>query len=262
MKETLRAEWDAFWDATRSLDRQTMFILTSCVVFVFLQLTFGTKAYYYQVWAQSLPMEWQGLGEWAWWFGMQGVTGFVLPILCLVFIFKQKPREMGLGLGDWKLALSLAGAYLPLVLVGTWILSNGRDFQAHYPHYPEAARDWGHFLMYEALFLFYWMGWEYLWRGYVLFGTAKTLGYWAIFAQMIPFAILHAQKPLAEAFLSILGGLALGALCWRCRSFWIAVPIHAAQMMILDFWCSLRIRSGANGIGYEALFKAINGIGL
>ena len=72
---------------------------------------------------------------------------------------------------------------------------------------------------------------------------------------MIPFACLHVQKPPAEALLSIAGGLALGALVWRCRSFWIAVPIHAAQMLILDFWCTLRIRTGITGIGPEALSK-------
>ena len=34
--------------------------------------------------------------------------------------------------------------------------------------------------------------------------------------------------------------------------FWIAVPIHAAQMFILDFWCTLRIRTGVSGTGAGA----------
>ena len=74
---------------------------------------------------------------------------------------------------------------------------------------------------------------------------------------MVPFALLHAQKPAAEAYLSVLGGIALGALVWRCRSFWIAVPIHAAQMLVLDLWCTLRLRSGAEGIGLDALARAL-----
>jgi hypothetical protein len=116
------------------------------------------------------------------------------------------------------------------------------------------------FLAYEALFLFYWMGWEYLWRGFLLFGTAPVFGRYAILVQAMPFALLHFNKPLAEGLLSVVGGLALGVLVWRCRAFWIAVPIHAAQMLVLDFWCSLRIRTGVQGIGLTALLELIRAL--
>jgi len=55
----------------------------------------------------------------------------------------------------------------------------------------------------------------------------------------------------------VAGGLALGALVWRCRSFWIAVPIHAVQMLILDLWCSLRSRSGVTGTGFADLAQVL-----
>ena len=140
-------------------------------------------------------------------------------------------------------------------------LRYGAAFQEQYPHHTPATRDWSVFLIYEALFLFYWIGWEYLWRGFVLFGTAPTFGVHAIFVQTLPFAVLHVSKPWPEALLSIVGGIALGALVWRCRSFWIAVPIHAAQMMLLDFWCTLRVRTGASGIGLEAFFDLVAQLG-
>jgi hypothetical protein len=54
--------------------------------------------------------------------------------------------------------------------------------------------------------------------------------------------------------------VALGALVWRARSFWIAVPIHAAQMMILDLWCSLRTRTGVRGVGLDALLDLLRGL--
>jgi hypothetical protein len=60
--------------------------------------------------------------------------------------------------------------------------------------------------------------------------------------------------------LSVVGGIALGALVWRCRSFWIAIPIHAAQMLILDFFCSLRIRTGADGLGISDLIEMLGGM--
>jgi uncharacterized protein len=258
MKIALRDEWQQFVRSARSLNMQTAFVLTVSVVLIIVQVTLGDRQLFNERLAQYVNPDWAGVLSWGWWFAVQGLTGFVLPVFFLLVLFKRKPGEIGLGLGDWRLATLLAGIYIPLVVIGTWILSDDPDFRAIYPHYQPAAYDWRYFAVYELLFLFYWIGWEYLWRGFLLFGTAATFGLYSIFIQMIPFAILHFNKPPAEAFLSIAGGLALGALVWRCRSFWIAVPIHAAQMLILDFWCTLRIRTGISGIGPDALVKIVS----
>ena len=262
MAARLRAEWTRLLDALRGMDpagRRAAVVLLAATALVILQLQVGDRGVYFRL-GNPLGLADAELGAWAWWFGLQGVTGFVVPALLLLVAFRWRPRQAGLGLGDWKLASGLALAYLPLVAIGTWVLSDGLNFQVQYPHYQPAATDWRLFALYEALFLFYWVGWEYLWRGFVLFGTAPAVGApMAIVMQTVPFAILHADKPPAEAYLSILGGLALGALVWRCRSFWIAVPIHWAQMILLDTWCALRIRSGATGLGLDALRQALGG---
>lgn len=260
MKDRVRLEWQAFLTGARKLDHQMVVVLVAAVVLVFLQLQVGNRRFFWEHISNGVAPANQDLFAWIWWFGMQGITGFVIPILILTLGFRRTPSELGLGLGDWRLASVLAIAYAVPVVIGTWVLSNGSDFQAQYPHFEGAESKWTVFLIYEAAFLFYWLGWEYLWRGFVLFGTAPAFGMGAIVIQMVPFALLHAGKPAAEAYLSILGGLALGALVWRCRSFWIAVPIHAFQMLMLDFWCTLRARSGAEGIGLDGLLAALKGI--
>jgi hypothetical protein len=253
MPFSFRTEWARLRTAVRSLDPQTSFVLVFAALMVVLQFTLGSRALFHAHLSSAFPAAWRDLGGWGWWFGMQGLLGFVVPAAALGLFFSNDLGELGLGLGNWRLASAIAALYLPLVAVGTWVLSDGAAFQEQYPHHAPAARDWTVFLIYEALFLFYWVGWEYLWRGFVLFGTAPTLGLYAIFVQALPFAALHVDKPWPEALLSIVGGVLLGALVWRCRSFWIAVPIHAAQMMLLDFWCALRIRTGVSGVGLDAL---------
>lgn len=238
-----------------------MFVLVAAAAMVILQDAAGSRRLFRTELADYFPSSMRGILAWGWWFGMQGITGFILPAAALLLIFRRNPREIGLGLGDWRFATVIAVVYVPIVVVGTWFLSAGSDFQAQYPHYHPAALDWSVFVVYEALFLLYWIGWEYLWRGFMLFGTAHTFGVYAIFIQAVPFAALHLSKPLPEAVLSLIGGVALGALVWRCRSFWIAVPIHAAQMMILDFWCTLRIRTDVNGVGWDALWQMFLGGG-
>lgn len=249
----LRREAQRALAAARQLNAQTVTVLLMAAFLVILQMQFGDRDVFRRHFADAFETPWKELLPWAWWFGMQGILGFLIPVALLMGVFRQKARDIGLGLGDWKLALRLTAAYIPLVVIGTWFLSAGDGFLAQYPHHSPAARDWSIFLIYEAFFLFYWIGWEYLWRGFVLFGTRPTFGLYAIVIQALPFAVLHFNKPFAEAGLSIVGGVALGALVWRCRSFWIAVPIHAAQMLILDLWCSLRVRSGVRGMGLDSL---------
>lgn len=239
------------------LDTQTVVVLLFSAVAVILQMKVGDRGFFRSDVAPMLELDSPGLASWGWWFSVQGVLGFLLPVLILRFGFKRRASEIGLGAGDWRFASLLAVMFVPFVIIGTWVLSDSADFQSGYPHFAPAALDWSIFAAYESLFLFYWIGWEYLWRGFILFGTARVFGVYAIFIQALPFAILHFEKPFPEAFLSILGGVALGALVWRARSFWIAVPIHAFQMLSIDFFCSLRIRSGVTGIGPAAMLEMI-----
>lgn len=253
----LAAELRAFRDAARSMDRQAVVVLVLAAALAILQFALGDRDVYDRLLGGRLSPMWDGLWSWGWWFAWQGVLGFVIPVLVLVVGFRNRPSEAGLGLGDWRFSGLLALLYLPLVVVGTWVLSSRPDFQGVYPHYGAAASDWRLFWAFEGLFLFYWFGWEYLWRGFVLFGTQRALGLWAVLVQMLPFAVMHAEKPWPEALLSIAGGIALGALCLRARSFWIAVPIHWAQMFFLDLFCTLRTRTGNTGLGPGALVEML-----
>ncbi len=261
MRDRLRNEWAVLREHLARIDRQAAVVLVVAAALVILHSQIGSKGFFREAFAGAVAPENMALGSWAWRFVMQGVLGFVVPVVILMGFFKRKPGEIGLGLGDWRLASLIAGLYLPLVAAGTWVLSADPAFQAQYPHLREAAFDWQTFALYELLYVFYWIGWEYLWRGFVLFGTAPAFGYLAVVVQTVPFAILHMGKPPAEAYLSILGGLALGALVWRCRSFWIAVPIHAAQMLLIDLFCTLRLRTGASGLGPAALLEMLGGFG-
>jgi uncharacterized protein len=252
-----RSEWSRVRHALAGLtpaQRRAAIVLIAATALVLLQAWVGSRSFFRRNVAQMFTEEQIPLASWGWWFGWQGITGFIIPVLILLLAFRWRPAQVGIGLGDWKLASAIAAAYIPLVAIGTWFLSADPAFMAQYPHLRQAAFDWEVFLIYQALFLLYWIGWEYLWRGFVLFGTAPAFGpLIAIVVQAMPFALLHATKPPAEAYLSIVGGILLGALVWRCRSFWIAVPIHWAQMFILDLWCTLRWRTSETGIGIEAL---------
>lgn len=257
INEKVYNEWQRFTAFAQSLDRQAVFVLVAAALLMTIQFSVGKRSVFRDNFSVYFADEWQGVLSWGWWFGMQGITGFIIPLAAMTLLFRRSLSEIGLGAGDWKFALTIALMYVPLAIAGTWILSDQAAFQASYPHYSPAALDWRFFVVYELLYLFYWIGWEYMWRGFVLFGTAPVFGIHAVFVQMLPFAMLHLEKPVVEAVLSVVGAVTLGALVWRCRSFWIAVPVHAIQMFSIDLWCSLRIRTGVSGIGPEAFARLV-----
>ena len=239
------------------LDRRVAFVLTAAVLLVMIQHWLGDRYRFLAWFGDGLPLAWRLPLSWFWWFAWQGLLGLVVPVMCLKKIFGLDRAAMGLGRGDLRLGLWAVGLYLPLAAAGTWLLSGLPSFQGTYPQLKAAAGDWGLFILFEAAYLVYWAGWEYLWRGFVLFGTAHRFGLHAVFVQMVPFALLHLAKPPAEALLSIVGGVILGLLVWRCGAVWPAWPIHAGQMLFMDLWCVLRLRHGVQGWGWEALGRAL-----
>jgi membrane protease YdiL (CAAX protease family) len=110
--------------------------------------------------------------------------------------------------------------------------------------------------MYEALFLLYFAGWEFLWRGYMLFGLRRHMGDGAaVLAQMLPFVLLHFGKPPAETFGAVAAGVVLGALALRTRSFWYGAAVHWTIMLLMDGLSVLRWRAGAPGAGADDLLR-------
>jgi membrane protease YdiL (CAAX protease family) len=125
---------------------------------------------------------------------------------------------------------------LPLVI---GVASSG-DFRGVYPLDREALRSHEMFWVYEAGYMSFFVGWEFFFRGFLLFALEPFFGPAAIVVQMIPFALLHFGKPVLEALGSIIAGLFLGALAWRTRSIWYGVTLHALVAVTMDLYVYFR----------------------
>jgi len=252
-------ELRSFWAALKRADRQTLTVFLVGATLMMAQSKYGSRKFFRAEIRDLLPEDPTRLVELGWHYGSQAITGFLIPVVILLLIFRRKPAEAGLGLGDWKLAGLITLIYTPCAFVACWFLSAQQGFLDKYTTLPTAEESWKVFWLAELMFLSYWLGYEYLWRGFFLFGTKHTLGIWAIFVQMLPFAALHARKPPTEAFLSILGGVILAVVVWRCRSFWVCIPLHHAQMFAMDLFCALRERTGVKGVGLGDFFESLKG---
>ncbi len=142
-----------------------------------------------------------------------------LSISCL--LFREKPSDYGICLGKWKLALVSVALCLSIMAVVIYIVADLQAFEIYYK-LPEST-NWGRLFINIALYLF---SWEFIFRGYMLFGLEKAIGSSAIFIQAIPFALLHTGKPELEALTAFFGGCILGYISYRTRSFLPCFVIH------------------------------------
>lgn len=136
----------------------------------------------------------------------------------------------GLRLGAVRTWVPLVGVLLALIAVGipvvAWLFP---DFIAFYPRHRPARTDVVPLLQHQLSMAVYMASWEFLFRGFLLFGTARTLGpVAAVLLQAFPFFLLHDTKPEIEMAASFVGGIGVAWLCWHVRSVWPSVVLHCA----------------------------------
>ncbi|HEX9253310.1 MAG TPA: CPBP family intramembrane glutamic endopeptidase [Ignavibacteriaceae bacterium] len=198
--------------------------------------------------------------EYLYWFIGDFFTLFILGIVIVKFGFKEKLSEYGLQFGDIKVGLSISLIFLSVMIILVWVVSATPAFAEKYPHLASAKSDWNTLFIYEAGMLIYMFAWEFIWRGFMLFGLEKKFGVYAVLMQMIPFVILHNGKPFLETFGAIFGGIALGILALRTRSIYYCIVVHIGVMFSIDLISSLRFRADDYGIGFSSILNILKQI--
>lgn len=142
----------------------------------------------------------------------------LIPLFITIFIFRENPKEYGFKIGDWRIGLTLTAiAILLMTPILWWLTRADSSMQGYYDSYL-AGLPWNTFL--DLL------GWEFLFRGWLLFGYARKFGAEALWLQAVPFAIAHVGKPEIETLSTIFGGFVFGWIAWRSKSFLYPFLIH------------------------------------
>ena len=158
----------------------------------------------------------------------------IVPLAVTIFIFQENPKEYGFQLGDWRAGLIITALTALLVTPLLWWLIRTNDgMQSYYEGYLPGL-PWSTFLDL--------IGWEFLFRGWLLFGYARKFGAEALWLQAVPFALAHVGKPEIETLSTIFGGFVFGWIAWRTRSFFYPFLIH---WYIITF--TILIASSASG---------------
>lgn len=148
---------------------------------------------------------------------------FAIPMLVIVLLFRESPASYGFRLGNWRVGLAWTLAACLSMAIILWFLARSPAMQAYYDA-RAPAREVGRLIFLNGVDLF---GWEFIWRGLILFAFARAFGPGAaIFLQAVPFAFMHLGKPEVETLSTIFGGAGFGFVAWQSESFLYPWLIH------------------------------------
>jgi membrane protease YdiL (CAAX protease family) len=87
--------------------------------------------------------------------------------------------------------------------------------------------------------LFFYIGWEVYFRGFMQFGLREKFGDWYALLIQVGFScIVHIGKPDGEIYSSILGAFIWGLVAFRSRSLIAPILTHWILGASLDYYIS------------------------
>lgn len=153
----------------------------------------------------------------------------ILPVFVIRLVLKKNPFAYGFGLGNFRIWLIYVaitiGLSVPVLLIAS-------QFSQVHQYYGKGLDYYEFFSLTVPTLL----AWEYLLRGFLLFGLKERFGKASIVIQMVPFVLLHLGKPEVETLSCIITGLWFGWIAYRGKSFWPAFLIHVFINFVIKFF--------------------------
>jgi len=125
-----------------------------------------------------------------------------------------------------------------LVVPLIFISSKLPDIRMEYPMAKSLLYDTSNLFLYESFYvIFYYIAWEFFFRGFLLFGLREKFGdFNAILIQTISSCLIHIGKPEGEILGSIAVGIIFGIVAIRTNSIWYVFIIHASIGVLTDLF--------------------------
>ena len=251
-------ELKELWLIIKKLDRKIVIIFLAVAILQTFSWYITSRRFFRYNYFESMQSNPNiFLYEYFYWFAGDFITLFLLPVLIIKILLKERISDYGLRIGDYKTGLKYSLLFLAVMIPIIWFVSSGSEFSQTYPQLNDVKYSWNLFLIFEAGILLYMVAWEFIWRGFMLFGLKPRFGYYTVLFQMIPFVILHNGKPAIETIGAIVAAIALGILALRTRSILYCIITHAGVMFCIDLISVLRYRTNEYGTGIDSLFKIL-----
>lgn len=182
-----------------------------------------------------LRSENQRFNQLLWWSIVQVGGYLVLPLLTARLVLGDRVGDYGVGrpptrgAGIYVLAYF---AFVPVVVLASFT----QPFQERYPFYDLAVGEsiWPYLAGWWVLYALQFAALEWFFRGFMVGALKPVLGYLAVPLMVVPYFLIHLQKPALEAAGAIVAGMALGTLALKTRTIWWGAVLHVAVALTMD----------------------------
>lgn len=160
----------------------------------------------------------------------------IVPALVVKLVLREKLSDYGLRVRGMFKDCWVYGVMFAFMVPTVLFVSRRGDFLAKYPFYELRPGEplWPRFLAWELLYALQFVALEFFFRGFLLHGTKKRFGFYSIFVMMVPYCMIHYQKPMLEAFAAIAAGIILGVMSLKTKSIWFGAAIHISVAWTMD----------------------------
>lgn len=168
----------------------------------------------------------------------------VTPLMILYQFLERDEVKNWYGLSwkkfDPKPYLVLLGISAVFLTIGSFTT----DIQNFYPKYNHSGvaafikhsgtPEWAAATLFELCYGSNFISVELIFRGFMIFAFARTLGSWAVLPMVASYAFLHFGKPMGETISSIFGGYVLGIISYNSRNVWGGIFIHLGVAWLME----------------------------
>jgi membrane protease YdiL (CAAX protease family) len=222
----------------RALDRESVLVVVVSLGVLSVQFELARALHYSRYFGPAPGRGVAGLAPWFFAIAAAVVLRVLVPFFVAWIVLGKRPADYGFRLrGSFSLWWAY-GIALALGLIGVAYASTSRAFIQNYPLcHPAINRgtlSLSLFVVYQLVYGILFFSGESFFRGFIVFGLARRLGYLAVFFMVIPYSLIHFGKPLPEALGAIGAGTVLGILALRGGSFWLGMLVHWSVALAMD----------------------------
>ncbi|MBS1680842.1 MAG: CPBP family intramembrane metalloprotease [Bacteroidetes bacterium] len=163
----------------------------------------------------------------------------IVPVVVIKFFLNEPLRDYGLKtsqvFGYYKIYALTFAILFPFLFLAAYTY----EFQVTYPFFVPPIEEFVPFyLIGELLYVLTFFALEFFFRGFMVLGLKKNLGFYSVFVMTVPYCMIHFAKPLPECIGSIFAGVFLGLMSYKTQSIWMGSLIHSAVALSMN-WLSL-----------------------
>jgi len=163
----------------------------------------------------------------------------LIPVLVILFVFRRPVSIYGSTTEYLAESIIWWIPFAILVVVVNYFAARNKNHLAQYPQIRVNQWNSGLIILSATSWITYLAGYEFMFRGFLLFSCLEFFGYWpAIIINIILYGLVHLPKGSRETIGSIFFGFILSYLSIRLGSFWFAFLVHIT-LALSNEWFSI-----------------------